>query len=77
MGYFPNGASGLDYQERYCFRCVHWPDDPADGGCNVWLAHILHNGDEILNKLIPRSADGLINKQCTMFLSRAGGGTEQ
>jgi hypothetical protein len=69
MGYFPNGTSGDAYEEQYCSRCVH--QKMFDGGCTVFLAHLLHNYDEcnkpdsILHMLIPR--DGIENKQCTMF----------
>ena len=71
MGYFPNGFSGMDYEAQYCDHCVH--QKPDDGGCAIWLAHMLHNYDEcdkpdsILNLLIPRSADGIGNEQCAMF----------
>ena len=80
MGYFANGAEGMDYQEQYCFRCRHWPDDDRVGeGCVVWLAHLLY-GYELcneeknpLNILIPRTKDGLGNEQCAMFLARTDG----
>lgn len=66
MGYFSNGAEGDFYQEAYCARCVH-----NEGGCAVWLAHMLHNYAEcnnpnsILHILIP--TEGISNKQCLMF----------
>lgn len=41
MGYFSNGSEGMDYEARYCERCVH--QKPDEGGCAVWLAHMLHN----------------------------------
>jgi hypothetical protein len=62
----------MDYEERYCSRCVHHTD-PDDGGCPVFLAHLLHNYEEcnnedsILHLLIPRRKDGLGNEQCAMF----------
>jgi len=71
MGYFPNGTSGMMYEEQYCQHCVHFK--PDDGGCMVWLAHLLHNYDEcnndksILDLLIPRSENGLGNEECKMF----------
>ncbi len=72
MGYFSNGAEGMDYEARYCRRCVHY--GPEDGpGCPVWLAHLLHNYEEcnkpesILHLLIPLAADGT-NEQCALFL---------
>ncbi len=69
MGYFSNGSEGMDYEARYCDRCIH--QEPF---CAVWYAHQLHNSDECNNKesilhlLIPLTKDGLGNKQCTMFL---------
>jgi hypothetical protein len=71
MGYFPNGDAGKAYEEQYCERCVH--QKPDDGGCAVWLAHMVHNYDEcnkdesILHLLIPRTKDKLWNEQCAMF----------
>ena len=75
MGYFPNGTAGDMYQAEYCHRCVHWPEDPADGGCSVWFLHMIHNYDEcnnsesMLHTLIPRREDGW-NAKCTMFWKR-------
>ena len=71
MGYFPNGTSGMDYEETYCGTCAHQKVD--DGGCMVWLAHMLHNYDEcnnpnsILHLLIPRDDDGN-NEKCLMYI---------
>jgi hypothetical protein len=71
MGYFSNGCEGDDYEVRFCNRCVH--QKPDDGGCMVWLAHLLHNygqdekTEAVLNLLIPRSKDGAFNEQCAMF----------
>jgi hypothetical protein len=74
MGYFPNGTAGMDYEERYCSRCVH--QGPPDGpGCAVMLAHMLENYNEcnnpksILHLLIPKSKDGLDNLKCAMFMT--------
>lgn len=67
MGYFPNGTSGMDYEEQWCLKCVHHEN------CAVWLAHMLHNYDEcnnpdsILHMLIPLSKNGLGNEKCRMF----------
>lgn len=72
MGYFPNGTEGIMYQEDWCDRCVH--DRNQD--CPVWAAHLLHNYAEcnnkgsILHMLIPRSADGLHNEACRLFIER-------
>lgn len=72
MGYFSNGSEGMDYQEQYCFRCIHWSDD---AGCPVWQAHELHNYKEcnnpssILHILIPLNTDAF-NDQCRMFIEK-------
>jgi hypothetical protein len=68
VAYFPNGTEGRDYQERYCVRCIH----DTNNDCPIWLAHLIHNGDkgklgDMLDLLIPRSADGLTNEKCRMF----------
>ena len=78
MGYFPNGTAGDKYQARWCEKCHHWPENPDDGGCEVWFVHLFHNYEqhndanvkEILSSLIPLSEDGLGNEQCRMFLPR-------
>lgn len=62
----------MDYQARYCQKCVH--DVKQD--CAVWLAHLLanynecNNPDSTLHLLIPRSKDGLYNEKCKMFIPR-------
>lgn len=80
MGYFPNGDSGMYYHEQYCSRCLHDRaariDPDSGGGCQVWLAHLAYNyGQEknpdlkhTLELLIPRTASGIGNEQCTMFV---------
>jgi hypothetical protein len=71
MAYFPNGTAGLDYEDRYCSRCIH---NDADRGCPIILLHMLHNYDEcnkpdsFLHVLIPRSKDQLDNERCLMFI---------
>jgi hypothetical protein len=76
MGYFPNGSAGMDYEERYCDHCLHQGSDEGGGGCWVWMAHMLrnyddcNNADSILHMLIPRSADGLDNEKCRMFVEK-------
>lgn len=75
MGYFSNGTEGESYEAQYCSRCVH--QKPDDGGCAVFLAHLLHNYDEcnkddsILHMLIPRKKVGVGNEQCAMFYEEA------
>jgi len=69
VGYFPNGISGLMYEERYCSKCVH------ESGCAVMEAHELYNYEEcnneesILHLLIPRDENGH-NRQCAMFVPK-------
>ncbi len=69
MGYFSNGSEGLDYEEQYCLKCIHYTDAQ---GCVILYAHTLYNYDEcnkkesILHILIPRDAQGY-NEQCRMF----------
>lgn len=69
MGYFPNGTAGSEYESKVCSKCRH--QKPDDGGCPIWLAHLLFNykdgAQEVLDVLIPRSEEGLGNKTCTMF----------
>ena len=77
MGYFPNGSSGMDYEARYCSKCVHQATE--DRGCPVMDLHALYNYDQhkkpstkaALEMLIPR--DGVDNGQCRMFWSRTHG----
>ena len=75
MGYFSNGAEGMDYEERYCNRCFH---QRRRNGCAVWEAHQLANYEEcnkpesVLHVLIPRLPDGR-NDECAMFLKRGFG----
>lgn len=75
MAYFSNGSEGMDYEERYCSRCVHQQEQV--GGCPIWQAHMLYNykecnkEDSILDILIPRTADGLGNEQCKMFFAKS------
>ena len=71
MGYFPNGTAGMDYEDKYCYQCVHQNGPDGKSGCAVWLAHMLHNykecnnKDSILHLLIPLTE--LDNGQCLMF----------
>ena len=73
MGYFPNGTSGEMYESTFCTNCAH--QKPNDGGCAVWMLHLVYNYDQfkdekvanILDALIPRTADKLGNEECKMF----------
>ena len=74
MGYFSSGTEGMDYEARYCDRCLH--QKPDDDGCAVWLAHMIaianyaecNKPDSVLHVLIPRTKNGLGNEQCRMFI---------
>lgn len=73
MGYFPNGDAGMAYEAEWCERCIHQGNPDKGEGCAVWMAHLIRNYDtayqEVLDLLIPRSKDGLGNKQCSMFMT--------
>ena len=78
MGYFANGAIGMDYEAQWCERCIHeGGPEYEDGGCAVWLAHMEHNYAEcnnpngILHILIPRKNGE--NQQCRMFVEKTDG----
>lgn len=70
MGCFSSGSEAMEYQGRYCERCVH----NKKQNCPVWLLHLMHNYAEcnkpgsFLHVLIPRTKDGLGNEQCRLFL---------
>lgn len=78
MGYFSNGAEGMDYESRYCDHCVHQDGPDGKSGCAVWQAHVFYNYTECNNKesilhlLIPRGKGGW-NEQCQMFAKKGGG----
>ena len=35
MGYFSNGSEGVDYESKYCEKCIHFENDNGDG-CAVF-----------------------------------------
>lgn len=43
MGYFSTGTEGADWEARWCYRCVHYPEV---GECPVMLLHSLWNYDQ-------------------------------
>ena len=71
MGYFPNGTSGMMYEDEYCDKCVHML---LEFGCPCMDAHTLwnydecNNGNSILHKMIPRNKNGF-NERCIFFRS--------
>jgi hypothetical protein len=78
MGYFANGTEACGYQEQYCINCKNWTKREGDygEGCPIWDMHLMDNydlcniKDNYLNKLIPRSENGLSNEKCVMFLPK-------
>jgi len=44
VGYFSNGAEGLDYEATWCERCVNGPDN-SGSMCPIWLLHHEWNTD--------------------------------
>jgi hypothetical protein len=88
MAYFPNGTSGMCYEEQYCSNCIH--EGGEDGpGCPIMLLHLLYNYDQfkrgktgetvkaMLSTLIPETKDGLGAEQCSMFAPTADAEAEQ
>lgn len=75
MAYFPNGTSGMVYEEQWCVRCIHCPVPEQEKWCAVWDAHQSCNYDQckdpkikiLLEILIPTGKDGFPEK-CTMFI---------
>jgi len=77
MGYFANGTEGMEYEDRYCCRCINYrsTEEINQRGCPVLDLHSLWNyeacSDPIkksaLDSLIPRDERGF-NKQCRMFI---------
>jgi len=74
MGYFSSGTEGMDYQARYCERCVNYGPDEGPG-CPIWSLHLLWNydscrdemKDKALRHFIPIAENGVWNEQCRMF----------
>ncbi len=61
MAYFSNGTEGMDFEMRFCCRCVHGFDPVTVEmiPCAVWSLHQVHNYAEanneksFLHELIP------------------------
>jgi len=70
MGYFYCGTAGVDFQEYWCRRCVHY--GPEQGpGCCIWGLHLDWNysqhDDTEVGKTQKAALDALIEE-------RPGGG---
>ncbi len=73
MAYFYCGTEAADYEEHYCFKCIHGQD--PEKGCPVFQAHWLYSyelcnkkedpGKIILDMLIPDGKHG--PAKCLMF----------
>lgn len=84
MAYFPNGTSGMIYEEQVCAKCAHYGEGDDVGGCPVLLIHNLYNYDQcadtehgkaiecILDLLIPRTKNDLGNEKCSLFAHKYG-----
>lgn len=79
MGYFSNGTQAMDYESRYCAKCVNYRDNGSGSlGCPIMDAHAFANYDQlrdgegnlktVLSILIPRDKSGIGNEECSMFL---------
>lgn len=70
MGYFSTGTEAQAYEADFCDRCSN---REVNGGCIIWMMHLMENYDECnnpdshLHMLIPRRKDGAGNEQCAMF----------
>lgn len=79
MAYFPNGTSGLMYQQEWCERCVNWHENEYTDvpGCCIIDLHMFHNYDQhkdplfrdVLEHFIPSDTNGDPAK-CRMFIEK-------
>ncbi len=83
MAYFPNGTSGMVYQDEFCEKCWNYRDlgDGRGHGCPIWDFHMLWNYDqgdktpegkqykEALEHFIPTKKNSFPDK-CKMFLPK-------
>ncbi len=83
MAYFSNGTEGMQYQEKYCDKCVNMRDkgDGRGPGCAVWDLHVFYAYDEcngtgnakaMLDQLIPMNKETHFAEECSMFLPKEG-----
>ncbi len=73
MGYFANGTEGMEYEAKYCDKCVH---NLEVHPCPVLVAHMFWNYEEcnkpdsILHKMIPIKENGFCG-ECFCFVEVA------
>jgi len=80
MGYFANATEAEAYFATYCEKCINWTkrNGNDEESCPIWDMQFMDNyelcnvKDSYLDKLIPRSKDGLSNERCVMFLPKKG-----
>jgi len=76
MGYFPNSTSGMIYDDKWCSRCLHCPQEGDMEMCPIMFAHMIWNYEAVeqedakslLEAMIPTTKDGFPDK-CKMFIS--------
>lgn len=79
MVYFSNSGEGLEFERKWCERCVHYePAKPEVEGetCPVLVAHTCYNGEDgaqaVLDLLIVRRP-GTREPRCMLFIEAPGG----
>ncbi len=83
MAYFPNGSSGMEYQGRWCDRCMNQREDGIGYGCRVWDLHMIGDYDQckdtpegklwktVLEHFIPtKKPELLYADKCLMFIEK-------
>ena len=67
MAYFCNGSDGMNFEDRWCSRCLHYPDNGES--CEIIFLHQIYQGDDKCQPLL----DTLItqkDRECKMFISK-------
>ena len=77
MGYFSNGSEGMDYEEKFCRRCIHDEDEncPVLGLHKEWNyeQHTQGYKKVVLSHFIPHSSKGGWNLACKMYIPNGEG----
>lgn len=83
MAYFIDGKDSTNYVEKVCTNCQHYKNGMYKGeDCPILEIHKQYNRDggngtrdleieDILSILIPRSENGMVNLECSMFIREA------
>lgn len=67
MAYFSNGSDGMHFEDKWCSRCLNYPDDGAS--CEIIFLHQIYQGEDKCQPLL----DSLITRKdrvCKMFISK-------